>query len=161
MKILDIIPGTSVDGPGLRTAIYVAGCRHECRGCHNPQSWDFDAGREMSLDEIIAEVELHGFDVTLTGGDPLYRAQELLPLVREITRRGYTVWCYTGFTYPAVLSLPGAEELLSMCEVLVDGPFIEEERDISLHFRGSANQRLIDLTRSNPEQIILWQPEEF
>ncbi|MDE6378102.1 MAG: anaerobic ribonucleoside-triphosphate reductase activating protein [Duncaniella sp.] len=161
MKILDIIPGTSVDGPGLRTAIYVAGCRHECRGCHNPQSWDFDSGRELPPDEILAQVEEHGFDVTLTGGDPLYHATELIPLVKEITDRGYTVWCYTGFTYPAALDQPGARELLAMCEVLVDGPFIESERDISLHFRGSANQRLIDLRRSTPARIHLWSPEEF
>ena len=161
MRILDIIPGTSVDGPGLRTAIYVAGCRHACPGCHNPQSWDFDGGREMTVDEILAEIELQGFDVTLTGGDPLYHAEELLPLVREITRRGYTVWCYTGFSYPEVLSLPGAGELLSMCEVLVDGLFVESLRDISLHFRGSSNHRLIELRGSTPDLAVLWTAEDF
>ena len=157
MRILDIIPGTSVDGPGLRTAIYVAGCSHACPGCHNPQSWDFDGGHEMTAEEILAEVEKQGFDVTLTGGDPLYHVEELQPLVREITRRGYTVWCYTGFTYPQVLELPRAAELLSMCEVLVDGLFVESLRDISLRFRGSSNQRLIDLRHSTPSDIKLWE----
>ena len=115
----------------------------------------------MTHEEILAEVEMQGFDVTLTGGDPLYHAGELLPLVKEITDRGYTVWCYTGFTYPQVLGLPGAKELLAMCEVLVDGPFIESEMDISLTFRGSSNQRLIDLRRSTPGNIHLWTPEDF
>ena len=161
MRILDIIPGTSVDGPGLRTSIYVAGCRHECRGCHNPQSWDFEGGREMTDREILAEVDLHGFDVTLTGGDPLYHAEELVPIVKAIRERGYSVWCYTGFTYPAVLSLPGARELLAMTEVLVDGPFEESLRDISLLFRGSSNQRLIDLRRSTPGEVICWTPESL
>ena len=161
MRVLDIVAGTSVDGPGLRTSIYLAGCSHRCPGCHNPQSWDFDAGREMSLGEIVEQVELNGFDVTLTGGDPLYHAAELVPLVREITSRGYTVWCYTGFTYPEVLDLPGCSELLAMCEVLVDGPFIESQRDVSLTFRGSSNQHLIDLHRSTPGNITLWTPEDF
>ena len=115
----------------------------------------------MSADEILTEVELHGFDVTLTGGDPIYHAVELAPLVREITRRGYTVWCYTGFTYPQVLDMPGAAQLLTMCEVLVDGPFVESLRDTSLLFRGSSNQRLIDLRPSTPSEIKTWSPEEF
>ena len=80
MKVLDIIPGTSVDGPGLRTSIYLAGCDHHCPGCHNPQSWDFNGGTDLSVDRIMEEVEANGFNVTLTGGDPIYHAKELLPL---------------------------------------------------------------------------------
>lgn len=159
MRVIDIVPGTSVDGPGLRTAIYMAGCRHSCPGCHNPQSWAFDAGREMTVDEILEIVDYNGFDVTLTGGDPIYQAGELLPLVEEITRRGHTVWCYTGFTYPEVLDEPCAARMLALCEVLVDGPFVESLRDIKLLFRGSSNQRLIDLGRSTPTQVKLWKPE--
>ena len=115
----------------------------------------------MTDREILAEVELHGFDVTLTGGDPLYHAEELVPIVKAIRERGYSVWCYTGFTYPAVLSMPGSRELLAMCEVLVDGPFEESLRDISLLFRGSSNQRLIDLRRSTPGEVICWTPESL
>ena len=99
MRVMDIVPGTSVDGPGLRTAIYFAGCTHRCPGCHNPQSWDADAGREMSIDEILEVVEYNGFDVTFTGGDPIFQADAILPLAREIRSRGYTIWCFTGYKY--------------------------------------------------------------
>lgn len=83
MRILDIVPGTSVDGPGLRTSIYFAGCSHQCPGCHNPQSWDFAGGREMSIDEIMDIVDENGFDVTLSGGDPMYNAEMILPLAER------------------------------------------------------------------------------
>ncbi len=73
LRILDIVPGTSVDGPGLRTSIYFAGCSHCCAGCHNPQSWDMNGGEEMAIDEIIAIVEENGFNVTFSGGDPIYQ----------------------------------------------------------------------------------------
>ena len=77
MKVLDIIPGTSVDGPGLRTSIYLAGCDHHCPGCHNPQSWDFNGGTDLSVDRIMEEVEANGFNVTLTGGDPTLPCQRI------------------------------------------------------------------------------------
>lgn len=86
MRILDIIEGTSVDGPGLRTAIYFAGCLHKCPGCHNPQSWPMDAGKEISTECLINMIEDAGADVTLTGGDPVYQAAEIMPLCREIGR---------------------------------------------------------------------------
>ncbi|MDE5626274.1 MAG: 4Fe-4S cluster-binding domain-containing protein, partial [Muribaculaceae bacterium] len=97
--MLDIIPGTSVDGPGLRTSIYFAGCAHRCPGCHNPQSWDFTAGNEMSINEIVEEVDRHGFNVTFSGGDPLYQLPALIPLAKALREKGYTIWCYTGFRY--------------------------------------------------------------
>ena len=78
LQILDIIPGTSVDGPGLRTSIYLAGCNHQCPECHNPQSWDFAGGKAMSVEEILDVVEENGFNVTLTGGDPVYSAAKIL-----------------------------------------------------------------------------------
>lgn len=145
MRILDIVPGTSVDGPGLRTSIYVAGCAHACPGCHNPDSWNFDAGRELSQAQILQIVEENGFNVTLTGGDPLYHIAEITPLVAKLRELGYTIWLYTGFTFEEAFKLPGAETLFPMLDAIVDGPFIEAQRDISLHFRGSANQRIIDV----------------
>lgn len=162
MRVIDIIPGTTVDGPGLRTSIYFAGCSHQCPGCHNPQSWDSAAGHEMTVDEIITVVEENDFDVTLTGGDPLYQVSEIIPLAEALTERGYTVWCYTGYTYEDVRNRPDVKKLLSMCEVLVDGPFIESQRDISLLYRGSSNQRLIDLKASETEaEIVLWSLPEI
>ncbi|MDE6431488.1 MAG: anaerobic ribonucleoside-triphosphate reductase activating protein [Duncaniella sp.] len=157
MRILDIVPGTSVDGPGLRTSIYFAGCSHECPGCHNPQSWDFGGGREMSVDEVMAVVIDNGFDVTFTGGDPMYVAGNLLPLAKEIKRIGKTLWCYTGFTYEGLMADLDARALLGYIDVLVDGPFIESRRDIHLLFRGSSNQRLVDIKKSTPGSVIEWE----
>lgn len=157
MRILDIVPGTSVDGPGLRTAIYFAGCDHRCPGCHNPQSWDFGGGKDMSLEEIMAVVIENDFDVTFTGGDPLYRVEEILPLARKIREHGKSIWCYTGFIYEDVLTDSHKKEILDYLEVLVDGPFIESLRDIHLLFRGSSNQRLIDIRKSTPSSIVEWK----
>ncbi len=144
-KILDIVKGTTVDGPGFRTAIYFAGCRHECPGCHNPQSWDFNAGEEMSLEELMAIIEEEDFDVTLTGGDPLYHPEEIALLARKIKESGHKVWLYTGFTYEQILASPRLSLPLPYLDTIVDGPFIQSLRDPDLPFRGSSNQRLIPL----------------
>lgn len=159
MRVIDIIPGTSVDGPGLRTSIYFAGCAHKCPGCHNPQSWDPEAGHDMSIDEIVQVVEYNGFDVTFTGGDPLYQAGKLIPLATELRKRGYSIWCYSGFTYEKAMQMPDMAELLSHCDVMVDGPFMEALRDVHLQFRGSSNQRLVDLKRSSADEIVEWKQE--
>ncbi len=157
---MKIVEGTSVDGPGLRTSIYLAGCNHRCPGCHNPSTWPFDAGIEMTVEEIMEKVLYNRFNVTLTGGDPLYHAEALLPLIDAIKANGLNIWCYTGFTIEELL---GKEDkaintLLDAVDVLVDGPFIESQRDISLLFRGSTNQRLIDLKATlHSGQIILYQ----
>lgn len=157
LRIIDIVPGTSVDGPGLRTAIYFAGCAHRCPGCHNPQSWDFEAGRDMTLDEVMAVIVENDFDVTFTGGDPMYQAEAIAPLARRIAGLGKDIWCYTGFRYEELLDYPGARSLLPHIDVLVDGPFLEPQRDIHLLFRGSANQRLIDMKKSTPDSIVEWE----
>lgn len=148
LNVLRIVDGTSVDGPGLRTSIYLAGCHHHCEGCHNEQSWDFAGGQPMTIDEIIAHVDEQDFDVTLSGGDPMYHATELLPLVKALKESGRNVWCYTGFLYEEVLENIAMRRLLDYIDVLVDGPFILSRRDISLLFKGSDNQRLIDIPQS-------------
>ncbi len=158
LQVLDIIPGTSVDGPGLRTSIYFAGCSHRCPGCHNPQSWDFSGGHKMSIEEILQEIDRHGFNVTFSGGDPLYQLTGLTILSQKLKEKGYDIWCYTGFTYENIRQSPAIKELLTHIDVLVDGPFIESEKDLSLLFRGSANQRLIDIGKSGIGKTILWQP---
>lgn len=148
MRILDIIDGTIVDGPGLRTSIYFAGCAHQCPGCHNRQSWPFDAGREVSVDELMAHVEENGFNVTLTGGDPLYQIDEILPLCKRLRDAGYTIWCYTGFTLEEIQASPSLSRILGAVDALVEGPYVEALRDLSLRFRGSSNQRIIHLTHA-------------
>ncbi len=158
LRVIDIIPGTSVDGPGLRTSIYFAGCAHMCPGCHNPQSWDFSAGKEMNINEIVEEVDRHRFNVTFSGGDPLYQLPALIPLAKALRGKGYTIWCYTGFRYEEAIGIQMIDSLLENIEVLVDGPFIESAKDLSLLFRGSSNQRLIDMKSTTPDDIHLWLP---
>lgn len=156
LRVLDIVPGTSVDGPGLRTSIYFAGCCHQCEGCHNPQSWDFAGGHAMTVNEIIDVVEENGFNVTFSGGDPIYQAEALLPLAKELKKRGYNIWCYTGFLFEELLQRPHYPELLDYIDVVVDGPFQLPLRDISLRFKGSSNQRLINVSQSRNGIITPW-----
>jgi len=160
IRVLDIIEDTMVDGPGFRTSIYCAGCRHKCPGCHNPQSWAFEQGREMSIEEIMHVIEADPFaNVTFSGGDPMYQAAEFANLAREIHRRtNKDIWCFTGFTFESLIH-PDQRELLEELDVLVDGPFIKKLRDPDLLFRGSSNQRLIDVQKSlYASRTILWQP---
>lgn len=145
LQVVDIIDGTSVDGPGLRTSIYFAGCDHHCPGCHNPSTWDFAAGKAMTVDQIMERVTDNDFNVTFSGGDPLYQLPALAELARKIKNTGKTLWCYTGFVYEDLLNDDRYNEILSLIDVLVDGPYIAELRDTDLQFRGSSNQRIIHL----------------
>lgn len=145
LRVLQIVPGTSVDGPGLRTSVYLAGCSHGCPGCHNPASWDFRAGTAMTADQVAATVIAHGFNVTLTGGDPLQHADlaELTRLVELLRAEGLKIWCYTGYRYEELQDRPDLMPLLGMFEAIVEGPFIRELRTLDMPFRGSSNQRIM------------------
>ncbi len=156
LRVLDIVGGTSVDGPGLRTSVYFAGCNHHCPGCHNPQSWDAAGGMEMTIDEIIAVIDENDFNVTLSGGDPLMQVEGVTELARRLKEAGRNVWCYTGYTYEQVSASPRLSGVLPYIDVLVDGAFIESRRDVGLRFRGSSNQRLIDVARSEPGSPVVW-----
>lgn len=146
LRVLDIVRGTTVDGPGFRTSIYVAGCAHRCPGCHNPQSWDFNGGREMSLTEIMDIIREEDFDVTLSGGDPLYQPEATAKLAKMIRESGHTVWLYTGYTIEEIIADPKLKSALTDIEVIVEGPYIESLRDTDLRFRGSSNQRIIKVS---------------
>ena len=148
-----------MDGPGFRTSIYCAGCRHRCVGCHNPQSWDFDGGREMSTKDIMRVIEADPYaNVTFSGGDPMYQAAGFAELAREIHRRtNKDIWCFTGFRFENLIQ-EDQRELLEQIDVLVDGPYVESLRDEDLLFRGSSNQRLIDVQASlYAGEVVLWQ----
>ena len=153
IRVLDIIEDTMVDVTGLRTSIYCAGCAHHCPGCHNPQSWDFGGGRMMSTDEIMDVIKADPFaDVTFSGGDPMYQADGFAELAEAIKREtDKTIWCYTGFTFEELLADVTKHKLLNMIDVLVDGPFIQSLRNPDLPFRGSSNQRIIDVQKSMKE----------
>lgn len=159
ISVLSIIEDTMVDGPGFRTSIYCAGCRHECPGCHNRQSWDFDGGHAMTTEEIMRVIEADPYaNVTFTGGDPMYQPEGFAELARAIRQRTKkTIWCYTGFTFEVLVSNPRQKALLELLDVLVDGPFIKSLRDENLLFRGSCNQRLIDVKMSLQNgKVIEW-----
>ena len=145
MRVLDIIEGTVVDGVGLRTSIYFAGCTHHCPGCHNPQSWDLSGGTEMSVDDIMERIAEYGLNVTFSGGDPLMQIDNgLLDLAARIHTLGLNIWCYTGYTLEEIKSDSKLRPILDAVDVLVEGRYIAALRDIHLPFRGSSNQRIID-----------------
>ena len=155
IRILDILEETMADGPGLRTSIYCAGCRHHCPGCHNPQSWDMNGGYETTVAELLAIIKADEFcNVTFSGGDPFYQAEAFTELARRIKEEtSKTIWCYTGFTYEEILADPVMSRMLQYLDVLVDGPFVEALRDPELYFRGSSNQRIIHLTATEDDTI--------
>ena len=143
LSILDILEDTTVDGPGFRTAIYAA-------GCHNPESWDIHKGKKVRTEEIVEKVLADEFaNVTFSGGDPMFQPEgftQLAHAIKEWSRKN--IWCYTGYTFEKLLRNPRQAQLLKYIDVLVDGKFKKELRDEELYFRGSRNQRLIDVQTS-------------
>lgn len=159
MRVVRIINGTTVDGPGFRTSIYFAGCTHHCSDCHNPETWSPQSGEDLSLDCILERIIENDFDVTFSGGDPLYQIGDLLVLAGRIKALGKTIWCYTGYTYEQVCDNAELRPILDVVDVLVDGPFEKENADSELLFRGSSNQRLIDVRHSTRNDVVLWTSE--
>ena len=156
IRILSIKYGTSVDGIGLRTSLYCAGCENHCPGCHNPQSWDEDGGEAISVDELYTRIVDADMNVTFTGGDPMFHPEGFIALASLIKRNtNKTIWCYTGYQFEALLTHPTRRQLVELCDVIVDGRYIEAERDLSLHFRGSRNQRIIDVKASLAGDVVL------
>ncbi|MDE5628453.1 MAG: anaerobic ribonucleoside-triphosphate reductase activating protein [Muribaculaceae bacterium] len=160
-RVIRVLEGTSVDGPGLRTSIYFSGCRHQCPGCHNPHTWDYTAGSETSIEELLACIDYNENNVTFSGGDPMYQALAIIPLAKAIKERGYNIWCYTGFLFEELLGTKapeGSKELLQYIDVLVDGPFIMAQKNSELRFRGSENQRIIEVHDSLAKgSVVLWK----
>ena len=165
IKLCDI-----ANGPGVRTSLFVSGCTHRCKGCFNEIAWPFDYGEaftEEVEDRLIESVRPEWIDgITLLGGEPLEPLNQgalvdfLLRFRHELP--GKTVWCFTGWTLEQLLSRqdPVTEQLLSLVDVLVDGPFVEEQKDITLRFRGSANQRILDMKSTLTEgKPVLWQDQ--
>ena len=156
IRILDIKYGTSVDGIGLRTSLYAAGCENHCPGCHNPQSWDENGGEAIEVEELFRLIVDADMNVTFTGGDPMFHPEGFIKLAKMIKERtNKTIWCYTGYRFEDLLQHPVRRQLVELCDVIVDGKFVEKERDLSLHFKGSRNQRIIDVPKSLQGDVIL------
>ena len=157
ISILEIVHDTMVDGPGFRTSIYCAGCPNACSGCHNPQSWDIRHGTLMTTAAIMREIVSDPFaNVTFTGGDPMFQPEGFLELAMAIKHETEkTIWCYSGFVFESLMKKEVSCRLLENIDVLVDGPFIETQKDNDLIFRGSRNQRLIDVKRSLKERTVV------
>ena len=151
MRIANYIQDSIVDGKGLRFTLFTQGCPHHCPGCHNPQTHDFSGGRDMSVDELIAIILKNPLTdgVTFSGGEPFAQAEDCIQIAKAVREKGLNVWAYSGWTFEQLLAgTPAQRELLSLCDVLVDGPFILEQRSLNLKWRGSTNQRVLDVPKS-------------
>lgn len=157
-NVLSIVRGTTVDGPGFRTSIYLAGCSHKCPGCHNMQSWNPEGGERMSLEEILEVVREEDFNVTLSGGDPLFNPEAAKILIHALKDDGRNVWVYTGYRWEEILESEQLREAVCEADVVVDAPFIEKLKDHDLLFRGSSNQHLINVRESleNGGSMVLY-----
>ena len=149
-----LMPDSIVDGEGIRTVLWTQGCLHKCPGCHNPQTHSFDDGFLVDINEVKEQIdELEGQDgITFSGGDPFYQVDECIEIAKYIKSKKMNIWCYTGFTYEALLKLGEKNhniiEFLKLIDVLIDGPFVLEKKSLDCPFRGSTNQRIIDTKSS-------------
>lgn len=167
IRIFGLVPESIVDGPGLRFSVFVQGCSHDCPGCHNPESHPADGGKPVGIADLLEQIRgcssVH--DVTLSGGEPFEQAGVCAELAKQLKNEGYGIWAFTGYLLEDLERMaksdPCVASLLGCIDVLVDGPFIESLRSLELDWRGSSNQRVIDLERTRAlGRIVEWkQPE--
>ena len=150
IRIAGVTQDSIVDGPGMRLVVFVQGCPHHCPGCHNPETHGFDGGRVIDTTEIVAMMDsnllLDG--VTLSGGEPFEQVAAAKIIAHEAHKRRLSVWCYTGWTWEEIMASPRKRGLLAYIDVLVDGRFVMDQRSLALKWRGSTNQRVIDVSES-------------
>lgn len=165
LRLYGTAPESIVDGPGLRFSVFVQGCTHHCPGCHNPESQPLDGGYQYDVADLVRDIKknklIHG--VTLTGGEPFEQTEEVLELARSLKDEGYDLWIYSGYLFEDLMAgrpHEKAPELLRICDVLVDGPFIQSLNSYELKWKGSSNQRVIDLPATFARrEVVLRQPE--
>ena len=149
MKIFGLVQDSIVDGPGFRFSCFVQGCPHCCPGCHNQESHDPAGGRDMAVEEVAKELLKNPLTdgLTLSGGEPFAQPEDCLRLARTAHENGLNVWCYSGWTFEYLRDqgTPAQRALLEELDVLVDGPFLLEQRSLALPWRGSGNQRVVDV----------------
>ena len=158
IRVAGLTNDSIVDGKGFRFVIFTQGCLHHCKWCHNPETWAMDGGTLMDISEREEKVARNGLldGITFSGGDPFYQPEACAKIAKWAKERGLNIWAYTGFLYEELLNMPEVKEFLDLVDVLVDGPFILEEKSLLLNFRGSKNQRVIDLNETKRTgQIVL------
>lgn len=155
IRIAGIVPESFVDGEGIRFTIFMQGCLRNCKGCHNPATHDLNGGKILDTEEIISAIKKNPLlsGITLSGGEPFLQIEPALELAKSAKNLGLNVWCYTGYRFENIPA--NANELLKNIDVLVDGEYIEELRDLELNFCGSKNQRIIDLNKTRAENKII------
>lgn len=168
IRLYGAVPDSIVDGPNLRYAVFVQGCSHGCPGCHNPESQPCAGGTLTTTDAVLADIRANGLvrDVTFTGGEPFEQAAACAHMARQLKAAGYGVWTYTGYRYEDLLRRAEEDaatlELLDSTDVLVDGPFVESLKSLGLIWRGSSNQRLIDLPATRAAgHVVEWRAPNF
>ena len=157
IRIAGLVPESFVDGDGIRFAIFMQGCLRNCEGCHNPETHTLDGGRLIDTAEIVAALKKNPLldGITLTGGEPFLQIDAAAELARSAKSLGLSVWCYTGNKFEELGDT--AQKLLDNVDVLIDGEFVESLRDLELEFRGSSNQRIIDVKKSRAQnKIVPW-----
>lgn len=152
LNIAGLVNDSIVDGPGIRFTVFAQGCSHNCLGCHNPFTHPFGTGTDTDIYEIISQVKQNPLvrGVTFSGGDPFFQAEGFALLGKELKKLGYEIASYTGFTWEHLIAIGNKDqiELLKTLDILVDGPFVLNLRNLDLRFRGSSNQRIIDVQKS-------------
>lgn len=156
----NIQPDSVVDGPGIRCVIWAQGCLHKCVGCHNPQTHAMDGGFNKLIDDLCSEIKQIGQNITLSGGDPFFQPEAFEQIAHFAKDIGLNVWAYTGFTWEYICNNPKLCKLLNSIDVLVDGKFDINKKSSECKFRGSTNQRLIDVQKSLVNKsVVLWKDE--
>jgi len=161
LNISGIIEESIVDGDGIRFTIFTQGCPHHCAGCHNKSTWEIKENQLVNEDDIVKKISdnflLDG--VTFSGGEPFLQTEPLIYIAKKVHELNKTVWSYTGFVFEYIITQEGMKNLLENIDVLVDGKFVLEQRDISLKFKGSANQRIIDIQESLKQNKVILKYE--
>jgi len=157
IKIAGIVNDSIVDGPGIRLSIFVQGCKHNCKGCHNPETHDLSGGYYIDIDDIVKFLTSNPLlsGITVSGGEPLLQYKEVTELLKLAKDYNFNTMVYTGFLFEDIIKDNKYKKLLSYTDLLVDGPFIIEEKSLLLKFKGSKNQRIIDVAESIKENIIV------
>ena len=151
LDLAGIVSDSIVDGPGIRTTVFCQGCPHHCEGCHNPETWEFGCGTPMEEERILEIVRSNPLcrGVTFSGGEPFAQAEGFARLAKLLKAHRYEVAAYSGYTFEQLLrGTPAQRELLGCIDVLIDGPFLQEQRSLQLPFRGSRNQRILNVPES-------------